>query len=300
MAMYFKKSYKHNKPHHTCTDSHHPSTNHNSIHADRHKCKSHNTNDQVNEIIWQTHVSRNTKSEPEDIKDPHNSDSPDSNLDSSPDSEWLSWADKIIEVKISNMKYATNFPVTINKNDTILFDAGATISCMSKACFDKLQPKPALVQTHTYKVNGANGNSLSPIRTTTCTLEFLEKFQQKCIVWEHLLQPVILGLDFSHNNLIGIDCFSANQLPLHPGPKSIIISDPAPFPLHFIQISMLPPPHILVKTISQITIPPRMLAIVHATINSIHKPGCYYNFIDMSIPCRSQQNLFVVLVLNIF
>ena len=51
------------------------------------------------------------------------------------------------------MKYAANIPVTINKNSTIsLFDTGATISCMSKARFDKLQPKPALVQAHTYKV----------------------------------------------------------------------------------------------------------------------------------------------------
>ena len=74
------------------------------------------------------------------------------------------------------MKYAANFPVTINNNNTIsLFDTGATISCMSKACFDILQPKPTLVQMCTYKVNGANGNSLGPLGTTTCTLEFPKK-----------------------------------------------------------------------------------------------------------------------------
>ena len=61
-----------------------------------------------------------------------------------------SQADKIIEVKLSNMKYAANFPVTMNKNNTIsLFDMGATISCMSKACFNKLKPKPTLVQIKT-------------------------------------------------------------------------------------------------------------------------------------------------------
>ena len=71
------------------------------------------------------------------------------------------------------MKYAAIFPVTINKNNTIsLFDTGATISCMPKACFDKLQPKPTLVQIHTYRVNGADGNSLGSIGMTTCTLEF--------------------------------------------------------------------------------------------------------------------------------
>ena len=74
------------------------------------------------------------------------------------------------------MKYAANFPVTSNKNNIIsLFDRGATISCMSKACLDKLQPKPTLIQTHTYKVNGANGNSLGPLRMITCTLEFPKK-----------------------------------------------------------------------------------------------------------------------------
>ena len=56
-----------------------------------------------------------------------------------------------------------------------------------KACFEKLQPKLTLVQTHTYKVNGANSNSLGPIRMTTCTLEFPPKFQQQFIVCKHLL-----------------------------------------------------------------------------------------------------------------
>ena len=61
---------------------------------------------------------------------------------------------KIIEVKLSNTKYATNLPVKNNKTKTMsLFDTGATISCMPKACFDKLDPKPKLMQTHMYKVN---------------------------------------------------------------------------------------------------------------------------------------------------
>ena len=86
------------------------------------------------------------------------------------------------------MKHATNFPVTINRNNTIfLFDTEATISCMSKACFNKLQPRPKLVETNIYKVNGADGNSLGPIGMTTCTLEFPKKFQQQFIIYEHLL-----------------------------------------------------------------------------------------------------------------
>ena len=88
MTRYFKKSYKHNTIHHSNTDSHHPNTNYcNITHSHKHKFKFQNISDQVNEIIGQTHVSINTKSEPEDIKDTHDSDSLDSNLDSSSDSE---------------------------------------------------------------------------------------------------------------------------------------------------------------------------------------------------------------------
>ena len=56
--------------------------------------------------------------------------------------------------------------------------------------------------------------------------------------------------------------------------------------------------HILVKTISQVTIPLRMLAIAPTTFNSTPKPNCYYNFTEM--PHKPQQNLFVVPVLKIF
>ena len=45
------------------------------------------------------------------------------------------------------MKYAAIFAVKITTNNNIsLFDTGATLSCMPKACFDKLQPKPTLVK----------------------------------------------------------------------------------------------------------------------------------------------------------
>ena len=68
------------------------------------------------------------------------------------------------------MKYAANFPVTINNNNTICqFDTGATISCLSKTCAVKLQSNPALVQMHEYNVNGTNGNSLGALRMTRCT-----------------------------------------------------------------------------------------------------------------------------------
>ena len=64
------------------------------------------------------------------------------------------------------------------------------------------------------------------------------------------------------------------QLRLHQGPQSIVVSDPTPFPLHTYQISTLPPPHLLVKTISQVTVPSRTLAVVLTTFTSTPKPNC--------------------------
>ena len=107
---------------------------------------------------------------------------------------------------------------------------------------------------------------LVPLGTTICTLEFPRKFLQQFIVFQLLLQPITLGLDFSHNYQIGIVWFSTKQLHLHQGPQFIIISDPTSFPLHINQISTLPPPHLLVKTISQVTVPSRTLATVPATL----------------------------------
>ena len=150
-----------------------------------------------------------------------------------------------------------------------------------------------------YRVNSADGNSLGPIGKTICILEFPKKFQQQFIICKNLLQPVILGLDFSHNYLIGIDWFSSNQLHLHQGPKSIVILNLAPSPFHVNQISILPPPHILIKTVSQVTIPPRKIAIVFTAFKGIPKPDYLYSFMELLSPQESQQHLFVVPVLKI-
>ena len=161
---------------------------------------------------------------------------------------------------------------------------------MSKACFDQLQPKPVLVKTHVCKVNDADGNSLHSLGTTTCTFEFPKIFQQQFIVCKHLLYPIILGLDLSYNYLIVTDWFSTNQFHLHQGPQSIVVLDLHHFLLHINQISTLSTPHILVKTISKVTILSGTLEIVPTALNSMPKPNFYYNFTEMSQ--KSKQNLF--------
>ena len=85
------------------------------------------------------------------------------------------------------MQNVTNFLVKCNSNETIsLSDTGATISCMPKASFDKLDPKPKLMQSQAFKVNGTDGNSCGPLGTTICILEYPRKFQQHFIVYEQL------------------------------------------------------------------------------------------------------------------
>ena len=111
---------------------------------------------------------------------------------------------------------------------------------MLKSCFDKFDPKPLLVTIHSYRVNGTDGNSLGPLGTANHTLEFSKMFQQQFIICEHLLRPIILGLDFSHNCLIGIDWFSANQLHLYQGLQSIVILAVHPFPYTSIKIYITP------------------------------------------------------------
>ena len=95
--------------------------------------------DKVNETTSDTHTPQITPTETN--KTIHNTDvdSSDNNTKSSSDSKWLSREQNIIEVKLSDSKYAASFPVRVNNNQTIsLFDTCATISYMPKACFDKL------------------------------------------------------------------------------------------------------------------------------------------------------------------
>ena len=52
MTKYFKRQYKHNKPHLSDDSNCHMSTNHcSTFHSDKHKYKSHTNNDEVNEVI---------------------------------------------------------------------------------------------------------------------------------------------------------------------------------------------------------------------------------------------------------
>ena len=70
--------------------------------------------------------------------------------------------------------------------------------------------------------------------------------------------------------------------------------------MHVNKISILPPPHIFVKTISQVPISPRMIATMPTKFNGIPKPYCYYNMTESLNGHELEQCLFVMPVLKIF
>ena len=150
--------------------------------------------DEVNDITLDTCTTKHTPTKIDDT--PHNTDidSSDSTAESSLDSKRLHKEHEVIEIKLSNSKFADNFPVKVNNNQTVsLFDTGATISYMLKSFFDKLDPKPLAITKHPYRVNSTDSNSLGPLGTATCTLGFPKMFWQQFIKCEHLLRPIILG-----------------------------------------------------------------------------------------------------------
>ena len=136
---------------------------------------------------------------------------------------------------------------------------------MSKSCFDKLDPKPPLITKCIYRVSGADDNSLDPLGTATCTLEYLRKFQQH--LWTlsttHAFRtrffPQLLHW---HGLVLSKWTTSPSRPPIHYSIRSYTI------PVAHKSNIPLPPPHILVKTISQVTILARTLAILPITCNN--------------------------------
>ena len=70
--------------------------------------------------------------------------------------------------------------------------------------------------------------------------------------------------------------------------------------MHVKHVSTLPLPHILIKTVSQVTIPPRIIATIPTAFNGIPKPNCHYSLIKFLIQHELQQHILVVPVLKIF
>ena len=77
MTRYFKKSYKNGKSHHANNDNNHPHKHHSGSNSlDKYVYKTHNKNNQVNEVTCDIQMLKGTKSNTEDTVDHHNSNSP--------------------------------------------------------------------------------------------------------------------------------------------------------------------------------------------------------------------------------
>ena len=72
------------------------------------------------------------------------------------------------------------------------------------------------------------------------------------------------------------------------------------FPICINQISTLPPPHILIRTILQVTIPARTLAVVPINFTTPPKVNCYKDLSGTHSITDTDQDLFIVPLLEIF
>ena len=162
MTKYFKRLLKHTPKHNNNNDYYQDKTN--TYHSNKCKHKPHYHKDEVNKITLDTCTPKHTPKKINETPDNTDIDSSDSTVHSSSDSKWLSREHEIIEVKLSNSRYAANFPVKVNNNQTVsLFDTGPLISCISKSCFEKLDPKSLLIRKNPYRVNSTDGNTLRPL-----------------------------------------------------------------------------------------------------------------------------------------
>ena len=101
MTRYFKKIYKNGKSYHITTDSSHSRKSQSNSHdPDKYSCRKSSNTDHVNEITYQMWSLKGTKLETKNKVDHH---------------EWLSRTGEVIEVTISDIKYAANFPVTVTE-----------------------------------------------------------------------------------------------------------------------------------------------------------------------------------------
>ena len=99
----------------------------------------------------------------------------------------------------------TTFPTIMGTTVcNVLFDTGATRSCMSETYYRKLQlPKIQLLQN--VSVRSATGSNLALIGLVNCTFMLGDTpFDYNFIVCKNLTRPLILGRDFLIQNHIAV------------------------------------------------------------------------------------------------
>jgi hypothetical protein len=94
------------------------------------------------------------------------------------------------------------FPIIFNQTPAeVLYDTGATRSCISEDFYNSLQEKPPLLPLVVSQVRGANGDDLQPLGLITGMVTLgTTIINHRFIVLRKLSMPLILGLDIQRTH----------------------------------------------------------------------------------------------------
>ena len=102
-------------------------------------------------------------------------------------------------------KTGTTFPITFNNNQdyNALYDTGAGASLINYSAYVSLgKDLDTGYQPH---IKNASGEDMGTLGQVTCTFTInSQPFTQSFIVCRHMTRPVILGMDFTSTNFVGI------------------------------------------------------------------------------------------------
>ena len=102
-------------------------------------------------------------------------------------------------------KTGTTFPITLNNNQyySALYDTGASASLINYSAYVSLGQD--LDTGYQPFVKNASGKDMGALGQITCTFTINNQpFTQSFIVCKHMQGPIILGMDFTSMNFVGI------------------------------------------------------------------------------------------------
>ena len=102
-------------------------------------------------------------------------------------------------------KTGTTFPITFNnnKNYNALYDTGAGASLINYSAYVSLGKD--LDTGYQPYVKNASGEDMGALGQVTCSFTInSQPFTQSFIVCRHIIRPIILGMDFTSTNFVGI------------------------------------------------------------------------------------------------
>ena len=102
-------------------------------------------------------------------------------------------------------KTGTTFPITFNNNQNYnaLYDTGASASLINYSAYVSLGKD--LDTGYQPYIKNASGEDMGTLGQVTCTFTINNQpFTQSFIICRHMTRPIILGMDFTSTNFVGI------------------------------------------------------------------------------------------------